>query len=854
MSWLEDFAEGFAEGFVPVYTNRMARKEENDREDLRLRQVKWEETQKERNEERKRVKQAEALASQFGVDPGMVIQQMDIYGDAGEVSKVLTEALKAGAIIPIKPEDAVIPSGASVSGASTDRKQNAAMVFSSFKNAGFSDTQARALTAEINREGSLNDAYLYGTHTDAANSATNVGMLSWQGDRAKSLLSFMSERGLVDQNGRIKPGQESLNAQAEYIRSEMENNPEYAATRDAFLNNPDIDAATAHSVLGKNFIRWRIDDPQYRDSGFNRINEGYALLDTAAVPDGTDNQMASLLGVNKAEDNRRTTAKFDEYLKSVGEYDEFYSGDVPAVPQATSRIDYTVLAQGGGLDLTALAGKSPDEIDQILIANQKTILPSQKDSILAIRELATNPNYTDADLAKMEYGDLLALGAFAQDQELHTRIMTAAEAKKKDTADSEVLDPKKLALHAYMQTPEFKELQAAGDQNAIQFALTDWDANYEATTKGGSQVGGGGVEIKLIPRNVPTEQIIAQGGAQSVFVESRRNPETGQMEYVDTATGQAVDTSKFLVGEITEEERKARTALTVQLQQPIKDYQDSRRSLLGFADITYDMATVLNTNPAAATKVAGLVANLTSLGREASTAASILSGEFGKDPAKAFSEEELNVVLQQNGFLKKGETLEGLAREYSAGEIFSEEFTDLAEAARIFEAKMVLATFRAGGLEGQAGVGFSNQDFQRLSTFMNSAKTPEQFHRSVGEYLAVGLRNVEQIERDLLSNPAVTSHISTYYRNPFDIPTVAQVVQGQKRYQDALGFFLRPYNAQATQTAPEQTKAQTTPAPTGGKVVTEAMAAQNPALSGLVGKTVRPVPDGKGGYTLEEVK
>lgn len=852
MSWLEDFAEGFAEGFVPVYSNRMARKEENDREDLRLRQVKWEETQKERNEERKRVKQAEALASQFGVDPGMVIQQMDIYGDAGEVSKVLTEALKAGAIVPIKPKEADRPSG-DFMGPMPVERASATSTATPYDIPTASADGNITLSAIRKFEGFRETPYWdinafrvgYGSDTITKPDGTVVrvteGMTVTREDAERDLARRSEEFANTAANQVGPDVWAKLPETARAALTSVAYN--YGSLPDRIID--DVRSGDTNAIAGA------ILSLSGDNDGINarrRATEA-AMIRGMDSPDPTDNQMASLLGVNKAEDNRRTTAKFDEYLKSVGEFEDYYSGDVPAVPQATSRIDYTVLAQGGGLDLTALAGKSPDEIDQILIANQKTILPSQMDSILAIRELATNPNYTDADLAKMEYGDLLALGAFAQDPELRTRIMTAAEAKKKDTAGSEVLDPKKLALDAYMKTSEFKELQAAGDQNAIQLALTDWDANYEATTKGGSQVGGGGVEIKLIPRNVPTEQIIAQGGAQSVFVESRRNPQTGQMEYVDTATGQAVDTSKFLVGEITEEERKARTALTVQLQQPIKDYQDSRRSLLGFADITYDMATVLNTNPAAATKVAGLVANLTSLGREASTAASILSGEFGKDPAKTFSEEELNVVLQQNGFLKKGETLEGLAREYSAGEIFSEEFTDLAEASRIFEAKMVLATFRAGGLEGQTGVGFSNQDFQRLSTFMNSAKTPEQFHRSVGEYLAVGLRNVEQIERDLLSNPAVTSHISTYYRNPFDIPTVAQVVQGQKRYQDALGFFLRPYNAQATQTAPEQTTA-----PTGGKVVTEAMAAQNPALSALVGKTVRPVPDGKGGFTLEEVK
>jgi hypothetical protein len=161
------------------------------------------------------------------------------------------------------------------------RTETAKMVFDSFKNAGFSDAQAKALTAEINREGSFNPAYLYGSHTDAANRATNVGMLSWQGDRANRLMSFMADRGLIDPAGRIAPGQDALNAQAEYLRWEMENDPSYAKTRETFLANPEIDQETAHNILGKNFIRWRIDDPKYRGSGFDRISEGYDLLNMA---------------------------------------------------------------------------------------------------------------------------------------------------------------------------------------------------------------------------------------------------------------------------------------------------------------------------------------------------------------------------------------------------------------------------------------------------------------------------------------------------------------------------------------------------------------------------------------------
>jgi hypothetical protein len=158
------------------------------------------------------------------------------------------------------------------------RRDVATDVYNAFRRQGFSDQQAMALTAEINRENSFNPNHLFGSHLDPHNRATNVGMLSWQGERANRVMDYMGQQGLLDEQGRIMQTPEALDAQAAYLRWEMENLPEYQRTKEQFLANPDIDFDTAHTVLGDNFIRWRRTDPQYRDSGYGRINEGYALL------------------------------------------------------------------------------------------------------------------------------------------------------------------------------------------------------------------------------------------------------------------------------------------------------------------------------------------------------------------------------------------------------------------------------------------------------------------------------------------------------------------------------------------------------------------------------------------------
>lgn len=200
------------------------------------------------------------------------------------------------------------------------RRDIATDVYRAFREAGFSDQQSKALTAEINRENSMRPEYLFGEHLDPANRATNVGMLSWQGSRAPQALQFLRDRGVADEAGNITPGYDALRAQAEFIRYEMENNPEYAKTKEVFLSNPEIDPAVAHRVLGDDYIRWRRTDPEYSGSGYGRIYEGYNLLT------GQDSEFNPAAGVRpqarpdaKPEDQAANKSSLD-YLSDALPY------------------------------------------------------------------------------------------------------------------------------------------------------------------------------------------------------------------------------------------------------------------------------------------------------------------------------------------------------------------------------------------------------------------------------------------------------------------------------------------------------------------------------------------------------
>ena len=193
-----------------------------------------------------------------------------------------------------------------LSEAGTARQQSMARgIYNAFRNNGFSDAQARAFTAEVGRENSMNADLIYGTHSDPANNAQNVGMISWQGDRKPELMNFLGNAGVLDDTGNMIPGQATLDAQAGFVRSEIENNPSYADTKNEFLNNPNIDDATATNVLGNDYIRWRLNDPQYRSAGLKNRSDFANILDTSLKaepfdPSGSpmpnNTQYASLTG------------------------------------------------------------------------------------------------------------------------------------------------------------------------------------------------------------------------------------------------------------------------------------------------------------------------------------------------------------------------------------------------------------------------------------------------------------------------------------------------------------------------------------------------------------------------------
>lgn len=148
-----------------------------------------------------------------------------------------------------------MPMGSKEVALAKQQKERQMQIYQAFKQAKFSDEQAKALTAEVGRENNYRDKFLFGTHGDAANNATNMGMLSWQLDRKENLVKFMKSKGLVEPDGTFKKGQDSLNAQALFAKQEIESG-RYEKTRKFFEQNPNATAEQMAPVLGTNYVGW----------------------------------------------------------------------------------------------------------------------------------------------------------------------------------------------------------------------------------------------------------------------------------------------------------------------------------------------------------------------------------------------------------------------------------------------------------------------------------------------------------------------------------------------------------------------------------------------------------------------
>ncbi|WP_151764885.1 tape measure protein [Acinetobacter soli] len=222
---------------------------------------------------------------------------------------------------------------------SNKQLENGYKVYQAFLKAGLSSNQSLAIAAQVGREGDFKNSNLFGSHTDNNNGASNVGMLSWQGSRAKELLKDLRSRDLLNVDGSIKQTQEAIDVMAKFAVQEIMTKKEYVKTRKAVMSGVE-DYSQLSEVFGKNFVRWDFDGKKINANKHKQKESNYYQQLSSLVgmsPDGNsiklDDYGADLEKLNQLKlqyDEKYYTdikKRQVEHDKEISDYKLLYSGD-----------------------------------------------------------------------------------------------------------------------------------------------------------------------------------------------------------------------------------------------------------------------------------------------------------------------------------------------------------------------------------------------------------------------------------------------------------------------------------------------------------------------------------------------
>jgi len=206
-----------------------------------------------------------------------------------------------------------------------NQKQMMTNVYDAYRKAGFSDKQAKVMTAEVGRENDYSEKLIFGTHIDPHNKAVNLGMISMQGNRGTALAKYMTERGLM-KNGKMEHSQAAIDAMAAFQMQEMQSG---GFKMGEFLADKDISYQKGSALAGRNYVKWRYDDPKYashktREAGYYAAINKISRSDYAGTPFVTKKDDSGELITVKDSYARKPTqqqAKSIMFQQQQGAYD-----------------------------------------------------------------------------------------------------------------------------------------------------------------------------------------------------------------------------------------------------------------------------------------------------------------------------------------------------------------------------------------------------------------------------------------------------------------------------------------------------------------------------------------------------
>ena len=207
------------------------------------------------------------------------------------------------------------------------QKANQMKIYNAFKANGFGETLSRAFTAEIGREGGYNTKNWYTRHRDPASDKLgreiwNLGVISWNQGRDTNLIKFMKSKpeyaNLVKDENHLVESDKTLEAQVAFIRHEL--NTSHKKAGNTILGfDPNGSISGAMDAIGRNYIAWRIDDPEFRSKGISNRNSFLKML---------EKQLGASAGTTtKAMLNTRATLAGEHLKPNAKLTDEILSKD-----------------------------------------------------------------------------------------------------------------------------------------------------------------------------------------------------------------------------------------------------------------------------------------------------------------------------------------------------------------------------------------------------------------------------------------------------------------------------------------------------------------------------------------------
>jgi hypothetical protein len=257
--------------------------------------------------------------------------------------------------------------------------------------------------------------------------------------------------------------------------------------------------------------------------------------------------------------------------------------------------------------------------------------------------------------------------------------------------------------------------------------------------------------------------------------------------------------------EITEQEKKDGDEAIKVNQAAITKYADDLSNASSVVRLGSEMIELARTDPRILTAVAGGVRNVQGLAREANSLFSILGDALKERGGNEITLREFERLAQQRGALPRGQTFEQVSQGLSLGPTAE----NIANSRSLFESKLILMAFRAGGLEGQSGNAMSNKDFDRLMQTMQASTNPDTFERNMTTYIADRVQTLDDRATQLNQHPMVRRFEQQYGYNP-----VADLVTPPERFMARDPKTEAAWNTITGRTRPQQAPSQpAAPAP-----------------------------------------